>query len=70
MGYLAELVQLSIATGAGKTDGYRPEEQESLFLQAVWAAVPWAEDRGELSGVIWGCHCGFLAVQKDVRGLA
>lgn len=70
MGYLGELVQLSIATGAGKTECWFPKEQVSLLLQAVWAAVPWAEDRGEVSGVSWSCHRGFLPVQKGARALA
>lgn len=43
---------------------YCPKEQVSFSLQAVWAAVPWAKEIGEVSGVIWSCHCGFLTVQK------
>lgn len=46
------------------------QKSVSLFLKVVWAAVPWAKERREVSGVIWRCHHGFRTVKKGARGLA
>lgn len=66
MGYVGELRQLNVAHRCRQTGCFCPKEQVSLFLKAVWAAVPWTKERREVSRVIWR----FSNSENGVRGLA